>query len=306
MKAAIRKYSAECHDIMNVGAMQEALKERPVKGTTAAVAILNESSKILEVQKIKQFSELYNFRYEESDIRVWKAYAVWVGRLIPWKYLYIRHQGCTNISLMEGKGFFTNTEIRDFHRPRNCQTSKDDVEIDDQPSMFVCPEEGCNCTFDSFSELELHTDLGIHDTRKSGSLYDKVRKNWAEKFSSIENQKITSNKSSTGLTVNSTNSRLSIGWALNKGRTGGVLFSENVRRYLTTRFEMGERTGKKANLEEIERQMRNARNERNERLFEREDMGVAHQDPNNVFFFFKPRFTAENMRSACYIKGTGI
>ena len=52
MKAAIRKYCAEGHDIMNVGAMHEALKERPVKGTTAAVAILDESSKILEVQKI--------------------------------------------------------------------------------------------------------------------------------------------------------------------------------------------------------------------------------------------------------------
>ena len=46
---------------------------------------------------------------------------------------------------------------------------------------------------------------------------------------------------------------------------------------------MGERTGKKPNLEEIERQMRNARNERNERLFQREE--VAHQDPNNVFVF---------------------
>ena len=203
----------------------------------------------------------------KSGIRVWKAYAAGVGRLNSWQSLYIRHQGCTNISLMEGKGFFTNTEIRDLHRPRKCQARKDNVEIDDQPSMFVCPEEGCNCTFDSFSELELHTDVGIHDTRKSGSLYDKVRKNWAEKFSSVENQKLTSNKSSTGLTVNSTNSRLSIGWALNKGRTGGVRFSENVRRYLTTRFEMGERTGKKANPEEIERQMRNARNERNERLF---------------------------------------
>ena len=34
---------------------------------------------------------------------------------------------------------------------------------------------------------------------------------------------------------------------------------------------MGERTGKKANPEEIERQMRNARNERNERLFQRKE-----------------------------------
>ena len=172
--------------------------------------------------------------------------------------------------------------------------------------MFVCPEEGCNCTFDSFSELELHTDVGIHDTRKSGSLYDKVRKNRAEKFSSIGNQKLTSNKSSTGLTVNSTNSRLSIGWAFNKGTTGGVRFSENVRRYLTTRFEMGERTGKKANPEEIERQMRNARNERNERLFQREEWLTKTQIMFLFLFFFTPRFTAENVRSGCNIKGTGI
>ena len=60
--------------------------------------------------------------------------------------------------------------------------------------MFVCPEEGFNCTFDSFSELKLHTDVGIHDTRKSGSLYDKVSKNWAERFSSIREPEVTCNR----------------------------------------------------------------------------------------------------------------
>ena len=112
----------------------------------------------------------------------------------------------------------------------------------------------------------------------------KYGKTGLKKFSSIENQKLTSNKSSTGLTVNGTNSRLSIGWALNKGRTGGVRFSENVRRYLTTRFEMGERTGKKANPEEIERQMRNARNEGNDRLFQREEWLTKTQ--LIIFFFY--------------------
>ena len=46
---------------------------------------------------------------------------------------------------------------------------------------------------------------------------------------------------------------------------------------------MGERTGKKANQEEIERQMRNARNERNERLFQREEWLTKTQ---RKFFFF--------------------
>ena len=32
MKVAITKYCAEGHDIINVGGMHEALKERPVKG----------------------------------------------------------------------------------------------------------------------------------------------------------------------------------------------------------------------------------------------------------------------------------
>ena len=169
MNAAIRKYCAEGHDIIDVGAMHEALKERPVKGTTAAVAILDESSKILEVQKIKQFSGLYNSRYEESGISVWKAW----GRQAYTLAIFVHAAPGLH------KRFFTNTEIRDLHHPRKCQTSKDDVEIDDQPSLFMCPKEGCNCTFDSFSELELHTDVGIYDTRKSGSLYDEVRKNWA-------------------------------------------------------------------------------------------------------------------------------
>ena len=83
-KAAIRKYCAKGHDITNVGAMHEALRERAVKGTTAAVAILDDSSKILEVQEIKQFNESHNFRWEESGIRVREAFAVGVGRPIPW------------------------------------------------------------------------------------------------------------------------------------------------------------------------------------------------------------------------------
>ena len=124
-----------------------------------------------------------------------------------------------------------------------------------------------------------------------------------KRFSSIESQKLTSNKSSTGLTVNSTNSRLSIGWPLNKDKTGRVRFSENVRRYLTTRFEMGERTGKKASPEEIERQMRNARNERNERLFQREEWLTKTQ----IMFFFSRLASPQRTRGQdAILKGTDI
>ena len=68
-----------------------------------------------------------------------------------------------------------------------------------------------------------------------------------------------------------TASSMDMGWALGKPRSGGVRFSEKVRLYLTAKFEMGERTGRKADPDEVALSMRKARNERNERLFERDE-----------------------------------
>jgi hypothetical protein len=61
MKAAIRKYCSEGHDIMNATNMRGALEKRPVKGTTAAVGLLNESKNKLKIRKMDHVSELHNF-----------------------------------------------------------------------------------------------------------------------------------------------------------------------------------------------------------------------------------------------------
>ena len=41
-------------------------------------------------------------------------------------------------------------------------------------------------------------------------------------------------------------SDLQLGWALHKPRSQAVRFTDEVKQYLTMRFELGERTGKKA------------------------------------------------------------
>ena len=272
MKAAIRKFCAEGHDIVNVKHMREALKERPVKGTTGAVGLLDESSKNLEINKLQHFSELHNFRYEVSGLRTWKAYAVGPGKLIPWKSVCIKHQGPTNMSLCEGQGFFENTEARELP-PKKQNVKQVETEDDDQASMFVCPEEGCSNSFDSFAELELHIDIGVHETQatKNETFYDKIRRDYAEKFSSLDAYEFTIARSqSSELEPNQApHSPLQVGWALGKPRAGGTRFSEKVKTYLNAKFEIGERTGKKADPDQVALSMRNARNEKNERLFER-------------------------------------
>ena len=137
------------------------------------------------------------------------------------------------------------------------------------------PKKGNNA-FDSFGELELHIDVGVHETpnRKKESLYDTIRRNWAEKFSSIDSYQRSTTPNQPGdflVSSEGTSPTLNIGWALGKPRTGGVRFSEKVRMYLTAKFEVGERTGRKADPEQVALSMRSARNERNERLFERDE-----------------------------------
>ena len=107
--------------------------------------------------------------------------------------------------------------------------------------------------FESFSELELHIDVGVHEValRKTETLYDRIRRDWTEKFASRDDYQFKATKNQpcdAPVSSKETFSPLDIGWALGKPRKGGGHFSEKVRMYMTAKFDMGERTGRKAML----------------------------------------------------------
>lgn len=110
---------------------------------------------------------------------------------------------------------------------------------------------------------------------ESRTLYDKMRRDWAEKFSSVDaHQCRIAENPPTYLPDpdQETQSLLGIVWALGKPRTAGVRLSEKVRIYLTANFEMGKKkTGRKADTDQVALSMHNARNQKNDRLFEREE-----------------------------------
>ena len=77
---------------------------------------------------------------------------------------------------------------------------------------------------------------------------------------------------------------LSSGWALQKARGGTARFSPKVRRYISLKFDAGERTGIKANPQHVAQDMRTARDESaGNRIFEREEWLTKTQI--QVFFF---------------------
>ena len=108
--------------------------------------------------------------------------------------------------------------------------------------------------FKKFSELENHLDVGEHSQvrRNSDTMYDMVRKEWAEKFRTFDkNEEIRSvpvaveeerhEKNKTGRSPQC--SDLQTRWALKKSRNEALRFATEVKQYLTTKFDLGERTG---------------------------------------------------------------
>ena len=87
--------------------MHTALKERPVRGCTAVVCLVNETKKDLDIKKLQQFSAMRDFSYQQDGLRVWKAFEIGPGKLIPWYTIYIKHQGATDLTTEQVNFGFT-------------------------------------------------------------------------------------------------------------------------------------------------------------------------------------------------------
>ena len=116
--------------------------------------------------------------------------------------------------------------------------------------MFECSEPGCVKSFQTFSELESHLDVGNHcvkDERPSETLYDKLRRDWVDRF--ITSVNVTENEPSEPNIHQSENVSIPalhtviMGWALHWPRAGSTRFSDKVKKYLTAKFDLGEQSG---------------------------------------------------------------
>ena len=66
-------------------------------------------------------------------------------------------------------------------------------------------------------------------------------------------------------------SDLQLGWALHKPRSQTARFTDEVKLYLTTRFELGERTDNKADPGKVAADIRTSRSPDGSRMFDRKD-----------------------------------
>ena len=184
-KSSIRCYCNQGHDINSAADMRTALLERPVRGITASVCVIDEKKKNLKVNKIDGFSKLHNFTYDEKGLRVWKAYDIGSGKLISLDDIVVNKQDATGLIAQENRDFFSMKNAR--HLNIKNPEYNDSEEPTEESELFECIEPGCQRLFKSFRELEIHAEIGNLGNRPmSESIYDHMRREWAERFSTVD------------------------------------------------------------------------------------------------------------------------
>ena len=99
MKAHIRRYVNERHDVVTAAEMKEALESHGgITGCRAAVAKINTANETGGTNKLKGISKLNNFEFTEAGIRVWCAYQIGLGSLVT--YVGKTAQGETGMKLL--------------------------------------------------------------------------------------------------------------------------------------------------------------------------------------------------------------
>ena len=187
-------------------------------------------------------------------MRVLKSHGIGPGKLIPFDSLFKRHQSSTDLVVVNNFSPFKDTRL--YKSARESGAEKDGV--------FPCPESGCQMIFEKFGDLEAHLDVGDHTPGelKMESTFDKLRREWAQKFSTVDQvRKSASSDCSTATASKSAGSRceLPLEWVLQSPRRGAPRFSAKVKEYPTAKFDIGEKTRDKADPTQVASDMRNAK-----------------------------------------------
>ena len=235
--------------------MCNALSERPVRGTTACVCLRNETQKTLGINTLEGFSKYHNFNFEEYGIRLWRAHNVGEGKLISYRDFIVNRQG--------PRGLVVDVPIIPVKDSRLHSTSTSY----DCSCLFSCSEPGCQMVLRKLSDLESHLDAGEHRQLQQGcdsyTLYDKIRRDWAEKFFTVDKDV----KTCSQLIAPCNSDHL----ALHKLRSEAVWFSVEVKQYQTAKFDLGESTDNKEDPGKVAADMRMAKNPDGSRMFKRKD-----------------------------------
>ena len=266
MKAHIRRFVNENNDVRTAEDMKRALESHGgLRGCRVAVVEIDASKDLHEDNKIPDISLLYNVKYEDNGIRLWKAYGIGAGKPLSYKDLQAQPQDIARLIVKQPFG------------PRQKERGAIGQGGTSKSEIFSCSETSCILTFKSEKEAEAHMDSGKHVKElESVSLYDTIRMKWAQRVTGLGNvvQKASATVAPEESSVSEKPHTCSMGWALKTPKKRPRL-GEKVKAYLIEKFEAGERSGAKADPLSVSNEMKFKKDENGKLVFQPEEWKTA-------------------------------
>ena len=239
-------------------------------------------------------SFINNISYSNDGIIVWQEYNIGEGKFIKWSEFNLPRKIFTpRIKVIEDATSrkATFTEVKARKRPaaehlssgsqaeKADNSSSDNEETAQETKLFQCPDDGCVKSFQRFSSLQRHLDVGKHKfVLERETLLDKAMLSYATKLvqgnAGLENQPRDEPGTSRILEYTDSPSK---GWALKSSAVQRKRFNESQKQYLTKLFNLGEQTGYKVDANNVSQSMRKARNIDGSLMFDTSDYLTGKQ-----------------------------
>ena len=210
--------------------------------------------------KIEGVSLLNNVKYEDDAIRVWRAYCIGPGKIIPTEKLQcpsLAEMPALTVTSTQPSSFASVKQRRTHVSPNEDQVEQEAENEDDTrgaaEAVFTCPEEGCTQTFLRHSSVQRHLDCGKHKRALAReTLLYRAAVTYAEILQG-QTAGVPELNTVTRPVSPHCDSTLPVGWALKSGSSRRVRFTPSQKSYLDEKFRLGEQSGQKSDPESVSR-----------------------------------------------------
>eukprot|EP00058_Branchiostoma_floridae_P019324 XP_002604814.1 hypothetical protein BRAFLDRAFT_70664 [Branchiostoma floridae] len=284
IKSHIKAWINEEHNVETADEFKAAVESNGgVPGVKVYRCEVNVDATVTST-KFEGITKLNNFEFTDAGLRVWRAFDIGEGKLIPWSKLpAVEPSTLVIISEPYNPGSaFRPVESRRKKSQPQLETESDSEEeavshetpAQTQVNIFQCPEEGCVKVYQTFRGLDAHVAVGRHNRRlERETLLDKAKLMYAAKLEKGPSEVPRLETASEGKRTTECPVE---GWAL-RGPRKRVRFTAKQTAYLERTFHLGERTGKKSDPQTVAKAMRHARDLQGQRLFGVNDFLTTQQ-----------------------------
>eukprot|EP00058_Branchiostoma_floridae_P015299 XP_002600787.1 hypothetical protein BRAFLDRAFT_95073 [Branchiostoma floridae] len=284
IKSHIKAWINEGHNVETADEFKAAVESHGgVPGVKVYRCEVNVDATVTST-KFEGITKLNNFEFTDAGLRVWRAFDIGEGKLIPWSKLPAVEPS-TLLIISEpynpGSAFRPVKSRRKKSQPQ-LETESDSEEetvshetpAQTQVNIFPCPEEGCVKVYQTCRGLDAHVAVGRHNRRlERETLLDKAKLMYAAKLEKGPSEVPRLETASEGKRTTECPVE---GWAL-RGPRKRVRFTAKQTAYLDRTFHLGERTGKKSDPQTVAKAMRHARDLQGQRLFGVNDFLTTQQ-----------------------------